>query len=74
MIPPMPKFETHIHNPVNVLFIEDRLIILEGKTYKIVNMDGTTITVQLSFWDRLSGYFLRLRWKLLEWYDDILET
>jgi hypothetical protein len=65
------KYTIVVHNPKDVMFFEDCILVMNNKEYKIVTNDGTTITFQPGIWERLLNYISRLKWQLTEIYWEV---
>lgn len=68
-------FTVTVLDPAAVFREGDYLVINNKKSYKIIHVDGTTITYQLSLWERVLNFLFRRYWQLYWWavdtYDDI---
>jgi len=67
------KFQATVYDPKNVMLWEDCTVVINGKSFKIITANGTTITLQLSVWDRISNAFRVAYWKTIEIIDELIE-
>ena len=60
-----------VFNPKAVMRVGDYLVINDKKSYKIIHVDGTTVTYQLSLWERMLSFLRSTRWKVVLLIDDV---